>query len=468
MTTYYVSQQRGGAGNNGTAAATPKATLAQVIALNPAAGDTIYIGPGTYVEALTPTTDGTSGSHITWQGDPDVRYVTGDTPGVVRVSRVSSGTPGSGKLQDMTGRAYHDFYDLYFDGSSDATPMNASANNTWTRCVFLASSNETILATGGTYYDCLLAGPYRAIECNTDTVTFYRCLIMGGQYGVHGGPGTTFYSCVGVSGNNAFAGGTAYNCTAIGGYYGYQNVITYNCLAMACRSGFAITGAGTFTSTNCAAVGCLYGYSQATGTFNTTSCYGTHCYNVTNGSVAGSPAAGKTIIPSYNWVSLFHMLDWADSQGIAGLGQSTAAALDFLGRAWPNVTGTYDIGHLALPSSTLSWTVGDYNTAGPAIKITNAGTEVLRIPVKSGQTATVAVQTKWDGTLTNKPSIQLVAPTIATQTATNTAATGTWQQLSVNTGVMPCDDVVELWLNGNDGDASASTSYFSDLAITVA
>ncbi len=84
MTTYYVGTG-GNDSNNGTTWATRKLTLNGVEDIPVAAGDTVYVGAGTYRETLTCDVDGSSGSPITYIGDYDGSHTDG-TGGVVRIT----------------------------------------------------------------------------------------------------------------------------------------------------------------------------------------------------------------------------------------------------------------------------------------------------------------------------------------------------------------------------------------------
>ena len=124
MATYYVDKTNGSDSNAGTTEATAWATVGKAVGYTSlAAGDTIWIAPGTYFETLTFTTDGSSGTPIVWRGDPDCtrNWGTGVEPGPVKISGASSSTlvpaaTSTGPVVNLTGVAYNTFYDLCFDG----------------------------------------------------------------------------------------------------------------------------------------------------------------------------------------------------------------------------------------------------------------------------------------------------------------------------------------------------------------
>src|SRR5260370_24462453 len=79
-TTYYV-RKSGNNSNAGTSAGAAFLTVDKARSVV-AAGDTVYIGAGTYREVISLTTAGTTGNVITWIGDVD-GVQTGDPGGVI-------------------------------------------------------------------------------------------------------------------------------------------------------------------------------------------------------------------------------------------------------------------------------------------------------------------------------------------------------------------------------------------------
>jgi hypothetical protein len=123
--------------------------------------------------------------------------------------------------------------------------------------------------------------------------------------------------------------------------------------------------------------------------------------------------------------------------------------------------GTVDKGAYELATEALSWTAGDYQTTAPGIKITGIGQKIIQISAAPGVAVTVTVQVKHDSA-TTKPQILLRGKSIATQTATCTAANDTWQELSV-TETPDINEVLELVLYGRE---ASKIAYFSDIGVT--
>lgn len=93
MTTYYVGSG-GNDSNDGLSWANRKLTLNGAEDIPVAAGDTVYVGPGTYRETLTVDVSGSGGSPITYIGD----YSGANTDGVGGVVRIT----GSDNDQTLT------------------------------------------------------------------------------------------------------------------------------------------------------------------------------------------------------------------------------------------------------------------------------------------------------------------------------------------------------------------------------
>jgi hypothetical protein len=114
MATYYVGKG-GNDASDGTTWAKRKLTLNGAEDIPVAAGDTVYVGPGTYRETLTCDVSGSSGSPITYIGDYDGSHTDG-TGGIVRVTASDNDqTTARNYIVKMMGRAYRAFDGFAFD-----------------------------------------------------------------------------------------------------------------------------------------------------------------------------------------------------------------------------------------------------------------------------------------------------------------------------------------------------------------
>jgi len=466
MATYYISQQRGVDSNNGTSQATPKLTIAGVTALTLAGNDIIYIGPGTYAESIVPGQSGTAGNPITWQADPECRYLTSDTPGRVRVTRLSSNKPTANRVVDLATavRSYHTFNDFIFDGAtSTATIITfacaGSAGNILNRCVLFGS--YYCISGPATANDCIFSSAYTCVT----GATCNRCIAYGANTGYYN---STCYACVayGQRGFDACTTGVR-NCIAIGCYQsGFHNAtVSNNCMAFSCVYGWY--GKITSTCANNIAVNCSTGFT-GTGTsdkLTITNCYAYNC-NIADGTnIVGTSTAANEICFDYAWFEGHKFFRFFDAMGLLNLGNATYATTDFWGRTLPQGNGTVDIGHSESPNETISFTSGDYRTNPPAIIIPTKGQYFMQVAVEAGKTLTVTCQAKYTGTATTKPTLSIQSPCITTQTDTMTAAASTWEELSVAAAI-PIDCVINILLSSTNADTT--NAYFSDFTVGMA
>ena len=165
MATYYVAPY-GSNSNNGTSTTTPWATpafaLGTASGTNPglAAGDTVWIAPGTYRGTITyGGASGTSGNTVKIYGDPAfTRNWTSGSVGAVRITNYIVDTTNPTAAVTMTFAAdYIDIQDLYINGYTTASN----------------SAGGVLKITGGnlSVYRCV-------ISSNTDSTNTGLCLVV--------------------------------------------------------------------------------------------------------------------------------------------------------------------------------------------------------------------------------------------------------------------------------------------------
>tara|TARA_R110002020_G_scaffold8355_4_gene33642 strand:- start:1652 stop:3292 length:1641 start_codon:yes stop_codon:yes gene_type:complete len=298
MATYYVSKL-GNDSNNGTSAATAFLTIDKA-ANEVAAGDWVYIAPGTYREMVTMDTSGGINygttpdgfNHIQFFGDTEAKHFQGlgITPGVIRVTQAAAYTEAAGTSNDyvwnFNGKLRVRVTNIIADG-------NAGSDDTSTvsRYAFRNNANQygvmAINCTGiGSYggfnntsgmVRCLSVGGY----INVTTVEVYDSVSIGGLYGFRGFNGV-YRNCIGFGALYTYIPtGTSYmlHCMAVGGYYGFRldttNDIIDGCVALGCYFGIAATGVQTSARTNnCNTIACTYGYRNA----YATNCFVSNCF----------------------------------------------------------------------------------------------------------------------------------------------------------------------------------------------
>lgn len=197
MTTRYVGPG-GSDANSGLTWALRKLTLAGVEATPVVAGDTVYVGPGTYREALTVSVSGTAGNPITYVGD----YLGTNTSGVGGVVRITGSADDIAETRAnwiiAVGKSYRTFQGFAFDlCSSQGCTIQTSTNFIFKQCVFANGGSFSLYFNGAqsTHLvdSCVFMNRGGQHGCNfTDTTTkrdntgsiVQKCLFMGFGRGV--------------------------------------------------------------------------------------------------------------------------------------------------------------------------------------------------------------------------------------------------------------------------------------------
>lgn len=238
MTTYYI-RKSGSDASAGTSAGAAWLTIGKAILAGGAtSGDTVYIGAGTYREALVVGI--TPASTVGLVGDVDGSH-TGDA-GEVRWTAFTTSditTPGAQPCR-LNGKSYLSFSNIHFCGGSsgngtciDGQSVTGSHDIAFTRCAFTDGTNQgafQVRLTGVvdtafnyTFDSCLfgpagnagqvaITGPTSTIADYATGVVFKNCVLIGVPGGSAGG-GLSFPA----SGANAFkpGGAVVINCTLI-------------------------------------------------------------------------------------------------------------------------------------------------------------------------------------------------------------------------------------------------------------
>jgi len=235
MATYYVGAG-GNNSNDGLSWAQRKLTLNGAEDIPVAAGDTVYVGPGTYREQLTCDVSGSSGSPITYIGDYDGSHTDG-TGGVVRITGSDDDKWVARNIQiSLSAKAYRTFKNFCIDsgGSIYASIFNET-NNCDHLIVDGCSFNSTEQAiksyngstfTNTTIKNCITVGcPFYSTGLKSDDSgnVIENNLLIGGK---------------GAAITIADGGTVIRNCTFIGGYQAVnvgalntgQSVTVNNCI----------------------------------------------------------------------------------------------------------------------------------------------------------------------------------------------------------------------------------------------
>lgn len=235
MTTRYVGAG-GNDSNTGLSWAQRKLTLNGVEDTPVEAGDTVYVGPGTYRELLTCDVDGTSGAGvITYVGDYDGTHTDG-TGGVVRITGSDNDLTATRASCITSAKAYRTFTGFTLDTVGNNAAMNSTgANLTVSNCyidsytgISATGANVTGLTITNCYINLRITGVnlYHSADVDNAGIVISNCLF--------------FIGSAGQGLNNQNIGGVVIkNCAFINGWYGIylsalpasgQTITINNCL----------------------------------------------------------------------------------------------------------------------------------------------------------------------------------------------------------------------------------------------
>lgn len=237
MTVYYVGLG-GSDSNNGLSWANRKLTLNGAEDIPVVAGDTVYVGPGTYRESLTCDVSGSSGSPIAYVGDYSGANTDG-TGGVVRITGSDNDIAATrASCITAASKNYRTFRGFTFDLSSSHHIACTTSCSNWIveDCYFSLLPSNTVASVD-------FAGTGTAN-------TVRRCFFIGRHFGVE------FTHSASVSG----AGHLVENCMFIGMTRGISSVrvggVTVKncgfwCCVVGVRVATALAGGQTVTVNNC-------------------------------------------------------------------------------------------------------------------------------------------------------------------------------------------------------------------------
>jgi hypothetical protein len=180
MANYYVRTD-GLDTNTGTGPATNQAwkTIQKALgATGITGGDTVYIAPGKYVEAVTIGGTYTSSTFIT--GDPNAQQFSGVTAGVVRVSGYASdNTTATIASTLISGTANNlKFSGLQFESSNAAGIVITGTNIGISKCQFVLCSGYHGSTSNGL---CRITAP----TSTAANATIEQCIFLGARFGLY-------------------------------------------------------------------------------------------------------------------------------------------------------------------------------------------------------------------------------------------------------------------------------------------
>ena len=454
MTIYYVGIG-GNDGSNGQSWTNRKLTLNGAEDIPVVAGDTVYVGPGTYREALICDVVGSSGSPITYIGDV-TGAVTDGVGGEVRITGSDDDLVGTRNYCiDMNNYgSYRKFVGFKMDMAILQLARLDLPNGTgFYYCNFDVVAGLDEEGEGFTSATGMAGSDFELKNCILSVWATLR------DWSNPADASFTMSNCFTTSGGHLDISGipaTITNCTFMNGYQatalgGGSEIVQYvrNCIYFHNYRPWYIAGAATvhIHSTN------YCGYMQSS----------TAPTSLTNSNVW--PALIEPIplqLSGYKFPGTYgHLSAWSRMQNLAGDNEETE---DFWGRTRP--TASYKKSWGAIQFSDIHYQTGIKQTASASVETREPMREYAYIRARSPvMTVKVKVyrEASYVGTL---PQLVLHSPGTATRTITDTGNVTTWNQLELAIAAAGNDYILVDLVNNNTSSTGDYKVYWDDFEIT--
>jgi hypothetical protein len=458
MTTYYVGPG-GSDAANGTSWATRKLTLTGAEAIPVVAGDTVYVGPGTYREMLTLNVSGSSGSPITYIGDWTGAN-TDQVGGLVRVTGSdddATATRTFGFDGGTTARNFRSFRGFFIDMTTSNTMRNSGGTD-WVveDCWLMSLPSNGIQMNGANLANCIIRRCVIMGKAGVSSVLFSHSVTTSNQNLLV--ENCIFIGCgIGVR-SDRVGGITVKHCTMIGNLAGV-------------RVGTALAAGQTITVEDCIIAFCSVGL-QATATGEITEDYNVLSGNNTDRTTVTAGTHSTADIFSFDPVQFFsglrvnklfgQLTSWSPIAHQAGTAMSTE---DIFGIARPATDSKKSWG--AVQADLVERSSAQAHAGTYSILLSDASRTQFIIPVTNVSTTfTVYVYREANYAGTN-PQMIVKQPGQSDTTVTDAAASGQWNALT--TTLTPAAGtkwvVVEL-VSNNTATSGSYKVYFDDLAVS--
>lgn len=425
-----------------------------------AAGDVIYVGPGTYRELLTLDVSGSAGNPISYISDVTGQNTDG-VGGVVRITGSDNDTTTTrANCISGAGRSYRTFRGFTLDTTSGAIVNLTSnpGNCIIEDCVFntqIAAANSISFSGTG-----------------TDN-TVRRCVFYGGKASVVSWThSSTVSNAAGLVENCIFLGanGRFVDTTRVGG------LIVRNCLFVGSTSSCvrvvtALAGGQTVTVNNCILASNAVGM-QGTALGEIVEDYNSFFGNATdrttvntgtNSDVFPAPLDFGVLLAGFALVrSSFSPAPFSPLRAITGTGQS---AEDFYGKTKPATAAKISRGPIQFTN--ISREATTVRTGAASIKLADAGRHQMYVPVTNVSTV-FSVYVQWEADYAGtKPQMIIKQPGQSDVTVTATGSSGSWELLTttLTPAALPGFVIVEL-VSNNTASATNFDCFFDDLTVT--
>lgn len=461
MTDYFVGIG-GSDASNGLSWANRKLTLNGAEDVPVAAGDTVYVGPGTYRELLTVDVAGSGGSPITYIGDVSGEKTDG-VGGIVRITGSDNDTTATRtKCINCSTKDFRTFRGFICDLTTEEN-VDCDESSSWILedCHFGYSPTRAVTFNGTTISDhiirrcvftnCLDALLFlRASSVNTNTnILIENCIFWGAK-------------------------GDAIKNDRIG------DVLVKNCLFIGIGddgvdvSTSAGTGAGEFTTvSNCILTGIDSNALEATVSGDIIEDYNSFYQNGTDRFLVSTGANSNTFPPLlsvpillngfvFPWNSLV-LSDFSQLVAIAGTGEATD---DFFGATRPTTSAKKSWGPVQYSDFERETTTTRGGSTA-SVKLADAGRHQIWVPVTNISTTIEVYVNREANYAGTNPQLVVKQPGVADDTTTDAGSSGSWNQLTTTlTPSANTDYVVVELVSNNTATSGSFAAYFDDLSVS--
>lgn len=460
MTLRYVGSG-GSDSNNGLSWANRKLTLNGVEDTPVTAGDTVYVGPGTYRELLTVDVSGSNGSPITYIGDVTGEHTDG-IGGIVRITGSNDDiTATRANCITASSKNYRTFIGFSCDQvTTNNTAIAIASGTNWIirQCTFGHSLGTGIFINGAGNANCTIE------QC-------YFTGIANGLYGITIAHSSTISNSGHIVANCIFLAVRGIQISRVGG------ITVNNCSFLAgnyhVRVDTALAGGQTTTVRNCLFTNATSSALQGTSTSDITENYNNFYLNAADRTSTNTGANSTTYPPMFALPTLVPTLrypqimfgtlsEWSALRALAGQNMSTN-----------------DIHGIERPGSDSkkSWGAVQYvdprrdtntiRTGTASLKLSDAGRHQMFVPTANVSTV-FSCYVFWGADYAGtKPQMVVKQPGQSDTTVTATGSAGNWELLTTTftPAASPGYCVVEL-VSNNTAISGVYATYFDDLTVT--
>lgn len=467
MTTYYVGPG-GNDGNSGLTWALRKLTLNGAEDIPVVAGDEVIVGPGIYREQLTCDVSGSSGNVIHYRGDPSGLETDG-VGGPVRITGSNNDETGTRTYcVYASAKDYREFSNFYFDLATSRNVYFINCDEISLHDCFFGGQDKNGGGIDLRLYSVdnfnisrnIFYNAYNAITIQGTVTEGQTRIVENNIIFVYPGTGRAIYLTVGgvyIRNNTIFDCGYWGTIRSDGNGASYPNY-AYNNIVVHPEDGYAV-----FWATTSGELIEDYNLVSPPSTLART--------NVSIGSNSLDYFPGFEIPLLFNGIRLSDICSYALGE-FSKVKQTTddgnGPSDDIFGRQRPSINGNRSWGAIQYDACEKETTI-TYNSSQASMKIIDAGSHMVRIPVAPGSSVSLSVRvyrgSDYSGTL---PQMIVHQPGESSRTTTDTGSSETWNLLSDSWSAGSDTSYLFVELRSNNAASSGDFAvYFDALEVEI-